>query len=84
MQRARKRAVFNGEYQVKTLRPEDLIGLKIQAISNDPGNRYPVDAPDIHKLLALHRDKMDMELVREYFRIFDKENLLDEWLDNIK
>jgi len=32
----------------------------------------------------LVQDKMDMELVREYFKIFDKENLLDEWLDNIK
>ncbi len=39
---------------------------------------------EIQRLLALHQDKMDMGLVREYFKIFDKENLLDEWLDNIK
>ena len=64
--------------------PEDLIGLKIQAIYNDPKNRLMIDAPDIQRLLALHKDKMDMQLVREYFKLFDKEDLLDDWLNNIK
>jgi predicted nucleotidyltransferase len=84
MRRAVKKEVFDGEYEVKTLMPEDLIGLKIQAISNDPKNRLMIDAPDIQRLLALYKDKMDMQLVREYFKIFGKENLLDEWLSNIK
>ena len=84
MKRAVKKGVFDGEYEVKTLLPEDLIGLKIQAIYNDPKNRYLIDAPDIQRLLALHKDKMDMKLVREYFKIFGKEDLLDEWLSNIK
>lgn len=84
MERASKQSIFEGKYKVKTLMPEDLIGLKIQAISNDPANRYLIDAPDIQRLLALHQDKMDMALVREYFQIFDKEDLLDEWLDKIK
>ena len=84
MARAEKKPVFNDSLQVKTLRPEDIIGLKIQAIHNDPGNRYVVDAPDIQQLLALHGQQMDMELVREYFSLFEKENLLDEWLENIK
>ena len=43
-----------------------------------------IDAPDIQRLLALHQDKIDMELVREYFKIFGKEDLLDEWLNKIK
>lgn len=84
MRRAKKNPVFGGEFEVKTLLPEDLIGLNIQAISNDPENRYVVDAPDIQRLLALHSDKIDMELVREYFRLFDKETQLDEWLEDIK
>ncbi len=84
MRRARKSPVFGGEFEVKTLLPEDLIGLKIQAIANDPRNRYVIDAPDIQRILRLHMDKMDMDLVREYFRIFDKEALLDEWLGNIE
>lgn len=84
MRRARKSPVFADEFEVKTLLPEDLIGLKIQAIANDPQNRFVIDAPDIQKILRLHMDKMDMDLVREYFRIFDKEALLDEWLGNIE
>ena len=47
---------------------------------NDPANRYGVDAPDIQQLLKLHGSSMDMDLVRDYFRLFEKEDLLDEWL----
>jgi predicted nucleotidyltransferase len=82
--RARATPIFGGEFEVKALLPEDLIGLKIQAICNDPRNRYVVDAPDIQRLLGLHLDKMDMDLVREYFRLFDKEALLDEWIRGIE
>jgi predicted nucleotidyltransferase len=84
MRRAHKKKVFDGEYEVKTILPEDLIGLKIQAIYNDPKNRYLIDAPDIQRLLALHEDKIDMQLVREYFKLFGKEDLLDEWLNKVK
>jgi len=84
MRRALKKDVFNGLFQVKTVRIEDLMGLKIQAIVNDPENRYLIDAPDIQRLLSIHRDHIDMEVVREYFKIFDKEALLDEWLDRNK
>ena len=84
MRRARKRPVFDGEFEVKALLPEDLIGLKIQTIANDPQNRLVIDAPDIQGILRLNMDKMDVDLVREYFRIFDKEALLDEWLGKIE
>lgn len=80
MTRSKKTPIFDGEFEVKTLLPEDLVGLKIQAISNDPQNRYLVDAPDIQRLLGMHQDRMDMNLVREYFRLFDREALLDEWI----
>ncbi|MBW2670368.1 MAG: DUF86 domain-containing protein [Deltaproteobacteria bacterium] len=55
--------------------PEDLIGLKIQAISNDPKNRYMIVAPDIQRLLTLHQDKMVKAvgfrnfIVHEYGRV---------------
>ena len=84
MRNADVKPVFGGRLHVNTVRPEDLIGLKVQAISNDPENRYLIDKPDIQRLLNLHRKKMDMELVREYFRVFDKEDLLDEWLQEIE
>jgi predicted nucleotidyltransferase len=84
MRRASIKPIFKGKFNVKVLKIEDLIGLKVQAIFNDPENRYLVDAPDIKQLLALHSDKIDMTLVREYFRVFDREELLDEWLDDIE
>ncbi|MBW1782104.1 MAG: hypothetical protein JRL30_15345 [Deltaproteobacteria bacterium] len=83
MRNADVKSVFNGKLEINTIRPEDLIGLKVQAISNDPKNRYLIDKPDIQRLLKLHWEKMDMELVREYFRVFDKESLLDDWLREI-
>ena len=84
MRRAAVKDVFNGDFQVKTLRIEDLIGLKIQAIFNDPENRYLIDAPDIQRLLSIHQNNIDLEIIREYFKIFDKEALLDEWLSQNK
>ena len=81
--RAKKMLVFDGEYEVKTLQPEDLIGLKVQAISNDPKNRFEVDAPDIKRILQLKIDEIDLELVKEYFNLFGREDLLNEWLREI-
>jgi hypothetical protein len=54
-----------------------------RTIVNDPKNRYAVDAPDIQQLLRLHGSRLDIALVREYFRLFEKEDLLDEWLGEI-
>lgn len=82
--RARGVPVLDGEFSVRTLLPEDVIGLKLQAIANDPANRYAIDAPDIQRLLRIHRAGLDMNLVREYFRVFDKEDLLDGWLNQIE
>jgi hypothetical protein len=83
VKRAVVRPILDGELTVKVLLPEDLIGLKLQALMNDPKNRSVVDAPDIERLLRLHRSSLDMNRVREYFRVFDKEELLDGWLDQI-
>ena len=84
LRRARNTPVFDGELEVKTLLPEDLIGLKVQAIHNDPRNRLPIDSMDIQQILARHSDTLDMGLVREYFRLFDKEALLDGWLGDLE
>ena len=83
MRRAKKNPVFDSKYMLKTILPEDLIGLKVQAISNDPRNRFQVDAPDIQRILQNKIDEIDMELVRLYFELFSKEDLLDEWLSEI-
>lgn len=55
----------------------DLIGLKVQASSNDPARRRQ-DLADIERLLGL--DGVDLTRVREYFQLFDRENELDALL----
>ena len=37
----------------------------------------------ILRILQIKIDEIDMDLVRMYFGLFNKEGLLDEWLDEI-
>ena len=55
----------------------DLIGLKVQASSNDP-SRQRRDLADIERLLQF--GEVDLSRVREYFRLFDREKELDALL----
>lgn len=65
----------------KLARPEDLIGLKLQALANRP--ERPSDAADIRLLLQRFVGTMDMSLVREYFALFGKEAELDALLQAV-
>lgn len=56
----------------------DLIGLKVQSSSNDP-SRMRRDLADIEKLLET--GELDMDRIREYFSLFDREKELDALLD---
>ncbi|MCE7903216.1 MAG: hypothetical protein DYH20_11375 [Gammaproteobacteria bacterium PRO9] len=60
---------------------EGLIGFKIQGLVNDP--RRTQDLEDIRALLRNNRTTVNLAVVRSYFRIFDKEPLLDEILATI-
>jgi len=80
LQKAKQEAVFDGASMIKVVRPEDLIGLKVQSSSNDP-SRYYQDMSDIEQILKKHHQGIifvDMELVREYFKIFEREKELDD------
>jgi hypothetical protein len=57
---------------------EGLIGFKVQALVNDPSRRQ--DVADIQALLKHNRATLDMNEVRGYFRLFNREELLDELL----
>jgi hypothetical protein len=59
----------------------DLIGLKVQASSNDPSRRHR-DLADIQSLLR--SPQLDLVRVREYFRLFDREKELDVLLEEIR
>ena len=77
IQRASETEVFGGSLKVKVLRPEDLIGLKLQAIKNNP-SRERTDMADIESLLAVHKDNLDWLLIEKYFKIFEMEDLYNK------
>jgi predicted nucleotidyltransferase len=64
--------------EVRVVSTEGLIGLKIQAFVNNP--RRTQDLEDIKALIAANREALKMDEVREYFRLFNRETLLEEIL----
>lgn len=60
---------------------EGLIGFKLQALINDPSRTQ--DREDIKALLRANQAIVNLKEVREYFRLFDRETLLDEILREI-
>jgi predicted nucleotidyltransferase len=77
LERATERVILKKALRVKVLIPEDLIGLKVQSSVNDP-RRYHQDMADIESLIRIHKGKLDMDLIKEYFHLFDKDKELDE------
>jgi len=82
LQRAEPKALLEGNDKIKVLKTEDVIGLKVQASSNDPG-RYLQDMADVRAILKRHRVTLDMERVREYFNLFGRGKELDSLLKGI-
>lgn len=69
LERALEKKVFEGALAVKTLIPEDLIGLKLQAIKNNP-QRKDSDMADIRMLIQTHKDGLDWDIIERYFVVF--------------
>lgn len=63
---------------LRVVSPEGLIGFKLQALAND--SRRTQDLEDIRALIRANRTTLDMTAVREFFRLFDREPLLEEIL----
>lgn len=63
---------------LRVVSAEGLIGFKLQGLVNDP--RRTQDLEDIRALLRANRGRIDLAEVRGYFRLFDREQLLDELL----
>ncbi len=82
LKRAQEYGILDNKFKVKVLIPEDVIGLKIQATSNDP-KRYTQDLADIEKLMSLHKATLNMKLLREYFGLFNREKEFDNLLTKI-
>ena len=74
LRRAAVKDIFGGDLKIRTLIPEDIIGLKLQAVYNNP-SREKIDLADIEMLVSIHRENLDWELLEKYFRIFEMEEL---------
>ena len=74
IERAEEREIFGGVIKVKVARPEDLIGLKLQAMRNDSSHREQ-DLADIKALVALWSSKLDWSLIEEYACILEMEEV---------
>ena len=61
----------------RVLRPEDVIGLKVQAIVNSPKRRLR-DLADIEALIQANLANLDWTLIKKYFELF---SLDSEYLD---
>lgn len=64
--------------KLRVISLEGLIAFKLQGFVNDP--RRTQDLEDIRALLRANRDSAHVDRLREYFRLFDKEDLLEQLL----
>jgi hypothetical protein len=78
----RARVVNTSGGSGKLVCAEDLIGLKLQALANNP--KRPFDQGDITALLTRFVETMDIALLRDYFKLFDKEAELDAFLQTVE
>lgn len=83
LKRAERKEIFGGKFNIRVIRLEDQIGLKVQSSSNDP-QRLHKDMADIELLIRNNYANLDLNLLREYFKLFEREKELDEILERIK
>lgn len=62
--------------EARVISVEGLVAFKLQGVVNDP--RRTQDLEDIRALLRANRATVDLTELRDYFRLFDRETLLDE------
>ena len=65
LKRAKELPVFGGKFKVKVLIPEDIIGLKLQALSNE-SSRENREYADIESIMDHFRKRLDWKLIGEY------------------
>lgn len=60
-------------FDVPVISVEGLIGFKLQAMTNAPDR--PHDRSDVDRLIKLHRSRLDLAELRQYFDLFDQQAL---------
>ena len=83
LERALEKKIFKDKITVKVLGPEDIIGLKIQALVNDP-ERENREYADIEEILSLYRKKIDWDMLKEYFFLFKLDKKFEKLQEKYK
>lgn len=77
LKRAKELPIFEGKFKIRVLEPEDIIGLKLQALANNK-SREIRDYADIASILDYFKGKLDWSIIKDYFLLFDKEKKFKE------
>ena len=83
LERAQKRSVLQGRTEIYVVDPEDLIGLKIQAVANDR-HRFNQDMADIQMIITSKSETLNFNRIKEYFELFDKLDDYNKLLNDLK
>lgn len=70
IQRSNEVPIFNGKFIIRVVRPEDVIGLKLQAMVNNQ-SRELREYADINDIMSYFEGKLDWDLIEEYFSLFE-------------
>jgi hypothetical protein len=79
LERASPKLLRGARLKVPVVDAEALIGLKLQAIANAPARRRQ-DRADIQALLEARRGTLDVARLRDYYRLFGREDEIEKWL----
>ncbi len=77
LKRAEKKKIISGSRTINVLVPEDIIGLKVQAMANNPA-RKTGDLADIESLMEIHGHLLDWDRIQEYFDVFGMKSVAVE------
>lgn len=80
LKRTEKKSIYDGTMTIRVLKPEDIIGLKIQSIKND-NSRSGTDMADIKMLLKLQKNSIDYSIIEGHAKLLGMEYLLKEILE---
>lgn len=83
LKRAQEKEILDGKLRVKVLEVEDQIGLKVQSSANDP-QRLHQDMADIELLIKKNYPNLNLDLLREYFVLFDRKEELEKIIAGLK
>ena len=83
LKRAQKKNILQGKATIHVVEPEDLIGLKVQAIANDK-SRLTQDLVDIKMIIKNNSESLNFNRIKEYFELFDNLDDYNSLINDLK